>query len=223
MSGRVRAALNPLFQVGLDVMGRTCLVIGGDGQAVERASRLLDAGARVVVVSPEVIEPLGGWAAAGRLELRRRRFESADLEGASLVVNTSNADPELSAAVFRAGQERGILVNTFDEPALSHFGMAALVAAGHLRIAISTSNASPSLSRRLREDLERLFDAEFADYLGALARVRAFLRETEPDFDERRRLLGALVAEARLEGAFHLPAGWRQRVEQILGQPPRAG
>ena len=43
---------NPGFQVSLDVMGRLCLVIGGDDEAAEKISRLLEAGANVVVVNP---------------------------------------------------------------------------------------------------------------------------------------------------------------------------
>jgi len=34
--------VNPGFQVSLDVMGRLCLVIGGDDEAAEKISRLLE-------------------------------------------------------------------------------------------------------------------------------------------------------------------------------------
>ena len=46
--------------------------------------------------------------------------------------------------------------------------MVALVHPGHLRLSISTSNASPALSSRLRQDFEEIFDGEFAAYLDYL-------------------------------------------------------
>ena len=208
--------LNPLFQVGLDVRGRRCLVIGGGAEAEDKSGRPLDAGARLVVVSPEATATLEDRAAAGRLELRRRPYEAGDLDEVFLVMNTVRGDAALCDEVFAACRERGILVNTFDDPGRSHFGMGALVAAGPLRISISTSNASPTLSSRLRRDLEALFGAEFAEYLAALGEARDHVRRTVPEFAERRRILGLLVEGARLEGAVRLPGDWRRRVRAVL-------
>ena len=209
--------LNPLFQVGLNVQGRTCLVLGGGDEAQDKGGRLLDAGARVVLVSPEATPALAAWAGAGRLEWRRRPFEPADLDGAFLVVNTVRGEPATAQSVFAQAVGRGILVNTYDDPARSHFGMAALVAAGPLRVSISTSNASPALASRLRQDLESVFGDQFVAYLEGLARVRAHLKATEPEFAQRRRLLRSLVAEAKLEGTYRLPPDWRGRIEAVLG------
>ncbi len=208
--------LNPLFQVGLDVRGRRCLVIGGGAEAEDKSGRLLDAGARLVVVSPEATEALRSWQAGGRLELRRRPYEAGDLDQVWLVMNTVRGDKDLCDEVFAACRERGILINTYDDAPRSHFGMGALVAAGPLRISVSTSNASPSLSRRLRQDLEGLFGPEFAEYLTALGRVREHVRRTVPDFEQRRRILGSLVEGARLEGAMRLPGDWQERVRAVL-------
>ena len=207
---------NPLFQVGLDVHGRRCLVIGGGSEAEDKAGRLLDAGARLLVVSPEVTAGLEDRHTRGLVELRRRRYRAGDLDRVFLVMNTVRSDPGLCDEVFAACRERGILVNTFDDPARSHFGMGALVAAGPLRVSISTSNASPTLSSRLRRDLEGLFGAEFAEYLTALGQARDHVRRTVPGFAERRRILGSLVEGMRLEGEVRLPAGWRERVREVL-------
>ena len=47
-------SMNAGFQVTLDLDGRQCLVIGGDEEAVEKTTRLLDAGAKVTVVPSHV-------------------------------------------------------------------------------------------------------------------------------------------------------------------------
>lgn len=207
--------LNPYFQVGLDVRDRPCLIIGGGREAADKGGRLLEAGGRLKVVSPRLVPPLQAWAAEGRLQYLPRRWEPGDLDSVFLVLNTVR-DPELARQVFALAGERQLLINTYDQPEFSNLGMAALVHPGHLRLSISTSNASPALSRRLRQDLEKLFDGEFAEYLEQLARVRQRLREREPDPKRRIRLLRGLVKDFRLEGKLHYPENWREKVRELL-------
>jgi siroheme synthase-like protein len=215
--------LNPLFQVGLDVRDRLCLVIGGGHEAEDKAGRLMEAWARVRLVSPDVTPALRQAADDGCLEWHERLYEPADLEGAFLVMNTVRDDEALVSSVFEAASARGILVNTYDDIPRSHFGMAALVRSGPLRVSISTSNASPSLASRLRQDLEAMFDDEVGEYLEALGRVRNVLKERVPTFAERRRLLRGLVEGAGIEGVMQLPCHWRARFQAVhdaVGQEP---
>lgn len=212
---------NPYFQVGLDVQGRSCLIIGGAAEAADKASRLLEAGAHLCLVSPTLCPQLGEWAAQGRFEHRARTWQPADLEGVWLVLNTVG-DLDLAARVYGLAHELGLLINTYDRPALSNLGMAALVHPGHLRLSISTSGASPALASRLRADLEELFDAEFTEYLDLLAQVRAHLKASA-DRPTRIGLLKELVADFRLEGRLHFPEHWRQRMQEVLARDFAAG
>ncbi len=213
--------LNPCFQAGIDVMGRPCLVIGGGAEAADKAERLLAAGARLAVVSPRLNEDLREWKAAGRFEHRERRFETADLDGVFLVINTVPGEPELAREVYELACRQRCLINTWDRPSQSNIAMAALVSAGHLRVSISTSNASPSLARRLREDLERIFDdGEFVDYLDELGRLRARLRETLPDSRRRSEILRSLAADFRLDANLGIPPDWRQRIAALMDGSP---
>ena len=216
--------LNPCFQAGIDVMGRPCLVIGGGGEAADKAERLLAAGARLAVVSPRLDQDLREWKDAGRFEHRERRFEAADLDGVFLVINTVPGEPELAREVYELACRQGTLINTWDRPSQSNIAMAALVSSGHLRVSISTSNASPSLARRLREDLERIFDdSEFVDYLDGLARLRARLRETLPDSRRRSQILRSLAADFRLDANLGIPPDWRQRIAALMESSPGDG
>jgi precorrin-2 dehydrogenase/sirohydrochlorin ferrochelatase len=212
----ITTSLNPYFQVGLDVMDRPCLVIGGGREAQDKGGRLLEAGARLTVVSPDLTPQLESWVSAGRLQHQQRRFKPSDLDGVFLAMNTVRHDEALTLEVFKQAQEKNILINSYDRPACSNFGMAALVNPGHLRLSISTSNASPSLARRLREDLEALFDKEFAEYLDRLAQVRAHLKQHEPEFDQRVALLRSLVADFCIEGQLRYPPDWRIKADEIL-------
>ena len=207
--------LNPYFQVGLDVMEQPCLIIGGGREAEDKAGRLLAAGARLTVVSPSATPALAEWATAGRLIHHPRCFEERDLEGVFLVLNTVR-DDALTAQVHELATAHKALINSYDNPAYSNIGMVALVHPGHLRLSISTSNASPALSSRLRQDLEEIFAGEFAAYLDSLAKARQRVRAKVADRETRFALLRSLVNGFRLEGTLRYPADWKQHVEALL-------
>ena len=207
--------LNPYFQVGLDVMDQPCLVIGGGREAKDKAGRLLAAGARLTVVSPSATPALVEWAAAGRLIHHPRCFAESDLEGVFLVLNTVR-DSAVTARVYELATAHKALINSYDNPAYSNIGMVALVHPGHLRLSISTSNASPALSSRLRQDFEEIFDGDFAAYLDYLAEVRQRVRAKVANRETRFALLRALVSDFRLEGTLCYPADWKRHVDALL-------
>jgi siroheme synthase-like protein len=208
--------LNPYFQAGLDVMGQPCLVIGGGREAEEKSARLLEAGAQLTVVSPELQPRLAEWATAGHLTHHQRNFEEGDLDGVFLALNTVQDDDALTSEVYELALVRRVLINSYDNPACSNFGMVALVHPGHLRLSISTSNASPALASRLRKDLEALFDEDFVEYLDRLASARQRVREKVSDRDTRFALLRTLARDFSLEGALRYPADWQRHTEALL-------
>ena len=126
---------------------------------------------------------------------------------------------EFERLVYDLSCNKGCLINTYDRPELSNFGMSALVARGHLRIGISTSNASPSIARRLRENLEEIFDdAEFVEYLNQLGQVRDHLKATIPDGDSRTQILKSLVIDFELQGKLRLPDDWQEHIAKLMNR-----
>ncbi|MDE0448182.1 MAG: bifunctional precorrin-2 dehydrogenase/sirohydrochlorin ferrochelatase [Spirochaetaceae bacterium] len=222
------AQFNPHFQVGLNVAGRRCLVIGGGAEALDKTLRLLDARARVLLVAPELCAGLADLQAAGRVDWRQRRYRSDDLRGACLIINTERSDPVLCERVFTAAQRSRIPINTYDLPQYSTLAMAALVTCGHLRISISTSNAAPAAAGRLRRDLADLLAGtpDLEEFMAVLGEIRGLAKQHVANPGERRALLRGLASGLRLHGTIELPRGWRNRlasVEAQLRQHPQPG
>ena len=222
------AEFNPHFQVGLDLAGRRCLVIGGGTEAGDKTGRLLQARAEVLVVAPELHPRLQEWSAAGRIRHRPRRYRRGDLRGVHLVLNTVRADAALCRRVFAQACRRRIPINTFDLPRYSTLAMAALVTCGHLRVSISTSNAAPALAGRLRRDLETILRApadgagqargdvsELEQFLDALGQVRKLAGRRLASAADRRALLRGLVDGFRVTGSVQLPPAWRRRLGAV--------
>ena len=176
---------------------------------------MVASGACPVVVAIDTSDALHEQAAAGRIELRERPFRRGDTRGVVLILNTIRDDKALVERVWRAARRSRIPINTYDTPHRSTVAMAAQVTRGHLRLSVSTSNASPALAGRLRAELTRLIDDDFVEYIEALGEARAALRRREPDAAVRRRLLMELVKDVTIEGRVQLPADWRERLAAL--------
>lgn len=73
------------FPLGLRLEGRRVLVVGGGHVATRRAFSLVEAGADVHVVSPEVSESLASAIGRGTITWHPRGYATGDLDGAWLV------------------------------------------------------------------------------------------------------------------------------------------
>ena len=194
------------FQINLDVKDRPCLVVGGGDEATEKTNRLLETGARVTVISPKLSDELKVLAASAKILHRGRRFKASDVEGGIwLVLNTVRTDEVLSRDLYELAKQKGFLLCSTDQPEYSTFTLPALVQRGPLRIAISTSGVSPALAKRLREDLEPLFDERFEVFLEWLDAYRAHLQSTEPHIEKRQQLLRDAVAKVKLHAKIEFP------------------
>ncbi|AIY01863.1 uroporphyrin-III C-methyltransferase [Arthrobacter sp. PAMC 25486] len=75
-------AIVDLYPTSLRLLGRPVLVVGGGAVAARRAKALLDAGARVTLVSPVLSAPTQELADAGLITWLGRGYEAADMTGA---------------------------------------------------------------------------------------------------------------------------------------------
>ena|SRR5260221_7634723 len=188
-----------VLPLGIKLDGRLCLVVGSGEEAERRIATLLDAGARIRVVSERPTPSIEGLAAAGKVTLAARPFEEADLDGIWIALLTDPSAP-LAAQIGRIADARQVLFCAVDQPEHSSFSHLALARSGPVTVAISTGGRAPSLARRLREELQRIFDD--AD-LGRFAEQVAVLRDETPSA-ARHRVLGDAVRDVRLEGRLLL-------------------
>jgi precorrin-2 dehydrogenase len=201
-----RVIMRCAFQINFDVQDRLCLVVGGDEEAAEKVTRLLEAGAKVTVISPTLTEDLKKLAASAKILQRGRRFRTSDVDGGVwLVINTLRDDQVLTRDLFALAKQKNFLVCSSDQPEYCNFTMPALLARGPLRIAISTSGVSPALASRLRQDLEPIFDERFEVFLEYLDAYRAHLQKTEPHTGKRQELLREAVAKVKIQARIEFP------------------
>src|SRR5690349_5541725 len=108
------------YPIFLRVAGRPCLVIGGGTVAAQKVESLLNAGAAVTVVSPELNPKLAELAATRRVMHRPRPYCSGDLHGVVLAYAATN-DAEVHVQIARDAAAAGVLLNVVDRPQLCTF------------------------------------------------------------------------------------------------------
>ncbi|MFN2589354.1 MAG: bifunctional precorrin-2 dehydrogenase/sirohydrochlorin ferrochelatase [Actinomycetota bacterium] len=183
------------YPISLDVTDKVAVVIGTDAVALGKVDALLAAGAQVRVVATRPGPVLDRLESTANVAVARRAYRSEDVDGAFLVVASSD-DPDLRSRIYRDARRVGALVNVMDDVAHCDFAAPAVVRRGDLTIAISTGGGSPALARRLREQLESQFGPEWGEVLELLASGRSETLADRPDVAEgSRRWAGALDTE----------------------------
>lgn len=175
----------------LDLQGRDVLVVGGGRVALEKVAGLLDCGARVTVVAPQIVPDL----AALDVTLERRGYRAEDLEGRFLVV-AATSTTSVNRRVFRDAEARTVLCNVVDVPELCSFILPAVHREGPIAVAVSTGGASPALAQRLRDDIARVVRPEHAALAHSLRELRPWAKSHFATYEERKAYFAGLVREA---------------------------
>jgi precorrin-2 dehydrogenase/sirohydrochlorin ferrochelatase len=178
------------YPVMLNVRGRPAIVIGGERIAAQKAEALLASGARVTLISPQFSSEVLALAELGKVTLRHKAYERGDLAGAFVVV-AATGDEQLIEAIWNETQERGQLVNIVDVPARCNFIVPSILRRGQLTIAVSTEGASPSLAKRIRQQLEGLFPSAYDIYMQLATVVRGYMRRGGLSYEQRDDFFGA--------------------------------
>jgi siroheme synthase-like protein len=164
------------YPVFMDIRGKRCAVIGGGRVALRKIKRLLDGGAAVEVISPELCEGLEEIVKDGRVTYCRRPYRGGDIKGACLAFAATGSN-EVNRQVAAEARSLGIPVNTADGTETSDFIVPSLVQRGNLAVAVSTGGGSPALARSLRRHLEETLLDECAALTELASEIRAELME----------------------------------------------
>ena len=177
----------PLFPIFLKLEGRRVLVIGGGPVAEAKTKSVLEAGAYVTLVAPEIKFEL----AHPNLSLHLRPFRPSDLDECWLVV--SAAPPEVNREVSAAATARRIFVIAVDDIASATAYGAGVVRRSGVTLGISTNGAAPALAGLMREAIEHLLPRDLDRWTSVAQEARSLWRQEGVPIAERRpRLLKAL-------------------------------
>ena len=177
--------MTTFYPVFLNLTGRRCVIIGGGQVAEGKISKLLDSGAKIIVISPDATQGIRDYADSGQIEYNLRKYQEGDLNGAFLVVAATN-DRVVNQEIFEEAEKSGILLNAVDDMPRCSFIAPSIVEKGPITVAISTGGASPALARKLREKLEVSPALDWADATNMLSHARQIIKDKQIALDPQR-------------------------------------
>lgn len=197
--------MSALFPMFMKLAGKRCLVVGAGRIGEPKIASLLETGARIHVVAIGASDAVRDWARSGKISLELRAFTAEDLRETFLAV-VATASRSLNESIYREAQRHGVLCNVVDDPEYCDFYYPAVVRRGDLQIAISTNGQSPSLSQKLRQQLERQFSPAYARWVAELGETRKHVLASSLDPQRKRELLHSLASREALQSALARPA-----------------
>ena len=167
-----------------------------------KALALVESGAQVLVVSPEVTPELEAGERARKLTIVRESYSSAHL-GRSMLVVAATDSREVNARVAVDAHASGKLVNITDYPDEGNFHTMAIHRSGDVTIAVS-SGGVPGAAARIRDAIAERFDERYERAVSALRGLRSRLMATGDDQwrDAAPKLVGDDFCRSVEDGSF---------------------
>jgi precorrin-2 dehydrogenase/sirohydrochlorin ferrochelatase len=194
----------------LNIMQKHCLVIGGGVVAARKVGGLLQAGAIVTIISPNITEdlreklekPMSNMRWMQRLyvegELAAQHWqpfnEQPDVfQTRPVLVFAATSDEMVNQQIVRDCERAGILVNSVNQPGIGDFVLPANLRHGRLTISVSAGGASPILTQRIRDQLATQFGPEYEEWLEFLNEFRTYTLANIDDEAKRRELMAKVL------------------------------
>lgn len=185
----------PAFPMFVDLKDKRCVVVGGGNVASRKIEAMLAFGPGITVISTGVSSEIAELENKGRVKVVLREYKEGDIIGASVVIAASDNEA-VNEKVYNDCIQRGIMVNTVDDPDKCTFIFPALVRRKDLVVGISTSGRYPSMSGRLRKDIEALVPGYWGDVLDVVSSFREKAKSQIKSMEKRKIVLAEIMEEA---------------------------
>ncbi|CEI74096.1 precorrin-2 dehydrogenase/sirohydrochlorin ferrochelatase family protein [Romboutsia hominis] len=179
-----------LYPINIDISDIKITVIGGGEVAYRKCKNFLAFGKTVKVISKDYINKFGELK--DKLEIVNDEYKEEYLKDSFIVVAATN-NKEVNRKIGIYCRENGKLVNVVDDIELSNFTVPSYVKRGDLLISISTGGKSPSLSSKIKKELEEKYDDSYEEYIDTLGELRKEIIKKYEDVSLRRKKLKALI------------------------------
>ena len=159
------------FPIALHGERITAVVVGGGAVASRKARALIDAGARVTIVAPDVSSELVDAERSRQVTIVRGKYDPDRIKGATLVIAATDSR-DVNTQIAVDAQANGQLVNITDYPDEGSFHTMALHRVGDVTIAVSAGGV-PGAATRIRDAIADRFDARYEEAVSVLRGLRA--------------------------------------------------
>lgn len=178
-----------LYPVNLDLKNMKVTIIGGGEVAYRKCKNFLEFGKNITVVSPEYIDK---FKLLNNIELIYDIYKEEYIKDSFIVVAATN-NKEINKSIGIYCRNCGKLVNVVDNIEISNYIVPSSLKRGDLLISISTGGKSPSLSSKIKKELEKKYDDTYEEYINILGEIRQKIIKQYKNISDRKNMLNTLV------------------------------
>jgi siroheme synthase-like protein len=178
------------FPIFVDLKDKPCLVVGGGRVSLRKAKTLLEYGATVTVVSPEVLSEFNSL----NITIHLRNFETTDLKNVFLVVTATNNLP-LNQTILDTCKAMNILCNSATNTTDNGYTFPSTAKLEDISVGVSTSSKSPYISRLIKSEIETKVLPKYLKALEVSSSWKPYIMDTVPDPNTRSTIIKRLIED----------------------------
>ncbi|MGG3916276.1 precorrin-2 dehydrogenase/sirohydrochlorin ferrochelatase family protein [Rossellomorea vietnamensis] len=179
-----------MLPIMIDVKDKQVTIIGGGKVAFRKLSVFLEQGARITIISPEVVDEIRVLHEEKRILWIKREVLPEDVNKAFIVIAATN-NRSVNEQVKKYS-DRNQLLCVVDDGDCGNMQMVSFTQKGTFTIAVSTGGASPILAKKLTNQLSQPFDDSFIEKLAIISSERKEIKASDLSDREKRKLLKEL-------------------------------
>ena len=153
------------FPIFVELSNKNVLVVGGGKVAYRKIVTLLKFTQNIIVIAPNIIDEIK----ALNIPLYERKFKIEDLSNKFLVITATN-DKSLNQEILENCKSKGIMCNSSTSTQKDNCIFPSIVKYNDITIGITTNGKSPSISKKIRKDIEE--NISLKEYSNNLYRKR---------------------------------------------------
>lgn len=179
------------FPMFINLEKKRCLVVGGGTVALRKVQVLLDFGADVVVVAPEVEKEI---LSQENVTIFLREFEESDLDYCTLVIAATD-HRDANHHIAEVAKAKGIAVNAVDQKEDCTFLFPSYIKEQNLVGAFSSGGNSPLLTQYLKRECSGILTKKLGEINECMGNIREIVKSCVADEVVRKQVYESIFKE----------------------------
>ena len=192
--------------VDLNLKGNLVIVVGGGAEGLKKINSLLTQDCRILVISDKTNPQLSHYIKKNKIEFKKVKLKNASFLGnyKPFLVMATTDDKELNRKIVQKAKKMKCYVYASDDPEVSDFSHPSVInIQDAVQIAISTKGRSPIMSRKIKNQAEKVFkkiikkEDIYQIKLQQIARNAA--KKNIPTQNERKKFLYSVLKDSKIK------------------------
>jgi len=192
--------------VDLNLKGNLVIVVGGGAEGLKKINSLLTQDCRILVISDKINPQLSHYIKKNKIEFKKVKLKNASFLGnyKPFLVMATTDDKELNRKIVQKAKKMKCYVYASDDPEVSDFSHPSVInIQDAVQIAISTKGRSPIMSRKIKNQAEKVFKKiikkEDIYQIKLQQIVRNAAKKNIPTQNERKKFLYSVLKDSKIK------------------------